>query len=185
MDETMNPSSAGIPQPSGIAREASAEALKERAGEVGRSVQEKAVDLRDTTRARIEEEVARRSTDVGSAAREVASAVRRTSEQLRGEGKTFPADVVEKTADGIERAGVYLEDADAERVMQDVRSIGRRRPWLFVSAGAAVGFAAARLLRSSGPNGSGGRGVVGSGLYEDDRYVSVPVESRPSGGIRP
>jgi hypothetical protein len=126
--------------------------LKQEMGDVVDTAKDQVVELRDTARTRIEEEVDRRRTELGTGARRVADATRETGEQLRGEGKDLPAMLIERAATGMERAASYLESTDAEQVWQDVRDVGRRMPWLFVAAGAVVGFSASRMIKAAGEN---------------------------------
>lgn len=124
--------------------------LRDKAEQLQSTVKDEVVDLRETARGRLEQEVDRRSTEFGSGAREVATAVRGSSSRLRSGGNDLPAAVAEKTADGLERVGSYLEQTDAERLMADVNDLGRRVPWLFIGAGVLAGFGLARVLRASG-----------------------------------
>jgi hypothetical protein len=126
--------------------------LKQEMGDVVGTAKDQVVELRDTARTRIEEEVDRRRTELGTGARRVADATRETGDQLRGEGKELPAMLIERAAMGMERAASYLESTDAEQVWQDVRDVGRRMPWLFVAAGAVVGFSASRMIKAAGEN---------------------------------
>ncbi|MDQ6933127.1 MAG: hypothetical protein M3160_08105, partial [Candidatus Eremiobacteraeota bacterium] len=43
----------------------------------------------------------------------------------------------------------YLRNADGDQVLRDIENIGRRQPWVVLSAGLALGFAASRLLKAS------------------------------------
>ena len=128
------------------------EQLKQEMGDVAQTAKDQVVELRDTARTRIEEEVDRRRTELGTGARRVADATRQTGEQLRDEGKDLPAMLIERAAMGMERAAEYLESTDAEQVWEDVRGVGRRMPWLFVAAGALVGFSASRIIKAAGEN---------------------------------
>ena len=56
---------------------------------------------------------------------------------------------VDKIAEQTEHLGQYLQAADAERILADVESFARRRPWLTAGAAAAVGFVASRLVKAS------------------------------------
>jgi hypothetical protein len=126
------------------------EQLKQEMGDVAQTAKDQVVELRDTARTRIDEEIDRRRTELGTGARRVADATRQTGEQLRDEGKDLPAMLIERAAMGMERAAEYLESTDAEQVWSDVRDVGRRMPWLFVAAGAVVGFSASRMIKAAG-----------------------------------
>ena len=126
------------------------EELKQEMGDVVQTARHQVVDLRETARTRIEEEVDRRRTELGTGARRIADATRQTSRDLRDEGKDLPAMLIDQASSGIDRAATYLEETDAEQVMRDLRDAGRRMPWLFVAAGVAVGFAASRMIKAAG-----------------------------------
>jgi hypothetical protein len=102
-----------------------------------------------TMQSRAREQVDQRSTQVGEQVRSSAQALRSTSERLREEGQDGPARAAERLAHHAERAGGYLEQSDADRILRDAEDFGRRQPLAVAAAGVAVGFAAARLLKAS------------------------------------
>ena len=79
----------------------------------------------------------------------MANALRKTGEQLRNEGNEQPAKVADAVAERIERLGNYLQQADSDRLLNDVESFGRRRPWVLAAGGAVLGFVASRFLKAS------------------------------------
>ena len=79
----------------------------------------------------------------------MADALRKTGEQLRNEGNEQPAKVADAVAERIERLGGYLEEVDSDRLLNDVESFGRRRPWILAAGGAVLGFVASRFLKAS------------------------------------
>ena len=118
-------------------------------GEAQQQVQEKAVEIRDQAGVRIREQVERQSTTAGQQVQAVGEALRRSSTQLRSEGKETPAGVVEQVARRAQSLGEYLERADGDRILGDVESFARRRPWLTGVAGLTVGVLASRFLKAS------------------------------------
>lgn len=126
------------------------EQLKREMGDAAGTAREQIVELRDTTRDRIEQEIERRRGELGTGARRIADATRQTGRELRVEGKELPAMLIEGAATGLDRAASYLEQTDADQLWRDVRDTGRRMPWLFVAAGAVMGFAAARMIKAAG-----------------------------------
>ena len=98
---------------------------------------------------RLRQQVDQRSTQAGDQVEAVGRAMKQTSEQLRSEGKETPARAVEQAAQKVEDLGGYLRSADADRILHDVESFARRRPWLTAATGAAVGFVASRFLKAS------------------------------------
>jgi hypothetical protein len=112
-------------------------------------VEQTAGQAREQARSKAREQVDRRSTEAGQRVRSQASDVRSVADELRRHGKDQPAKVAGQAAERIERVGSWLEDSDADRILDDVESFARRRPWTVALGAAAVGFVAARFLKAS------------------------------------
>lgn len=137
-------------------------------GELQDTAREKTQELKETVRTRsselttkartwMNEEADQRSTALGSQARTIADAMRDTSNQLRDQGQEQPARLTEMTAERLHQAASYLNDADGDRLMNDVTEMARRQPWLFAAGGLLLGFAASRFMKaSSGASASSG-----------------------------
>ena len=97
----------------------------------------------------------------------VVNAVRRFGETLRNEGEgpigRFAAQYGDKAADGIDRFARYLREQDPKRLLNDVQNFGRRQPALMIGGMFLLGFAGARIIKSSmeaatsGTSSSGGQ----------------------------
>lgn len=89
---------------------------------------------------------------------QVANAVRRIRDTLGGEesGKIvqYAADYGEKAANKIEELSKYIREQDPKQLLDDVQSFGRRRPALLLGGAFLLGFAGARLIKSSMDMGS-------------------------------
>jgi len=83
----------------------------------------------------------------------VGNAVRRFGETLNAEGQgpiaRFAAQYGEKAADGIDRFARYLREQDPQRLLNDVQNLGRRQPALMIGGAFLLGFAGARIIKSS------------------------------------
>ena len=83
----------------------------------------------------------------------VVNAVRRFGETLRNEGEgpigRFAAQYGDKAADGIDRVARYLREQDPKRLLNDVQNFGRRQPALMIGGAFLLGFAGARIIKSS------------------------------------
>jgi hypothetical protein len=119
------------------------------ASQVQQQVQEKAHDLKGQASRNVRSQLDDRSTDIGEQVHSLGAALRRAAEQLADDGKTMPADVARRAADGVERLGRYLRDGNADGFLNDVEKFGRKRPWISGGVGMAVGFAASRFLKAS------------------------------------
>ena len=83
----------------------------------------------------------------------VVSAVRRFGETLNNEGDgpiaRFAAQYGDKAAEKLDGVARYLREQDPKRLLNDVQSFGRRQPALMIGAAFFLGFAGARLIKSS------------------------------------
>jgi len=128
---------------------ATADRAKEQVQEKAQVAQEKMSETTETMRSRMREQVDQRSTQAGEQVRSTAQALRSTGERLREEGKEGPAKAAERAADQAEKIGGYLEQSDADRILDDVESFGRRQPMAVAGIAMVAGFAASRFLKAS------------------------------------
>ena len=99
----------------------------------------------------------------------VVNAVRRFGETLSNEGQgpiaRFAAQYGDKAANSLDRFANYLREQDSKRLLNDVQNFGRRQPALMIGGMFLLGFAGARLIRSSieaASSGSMSTGTQGS-----------------------
>jgi hypothetical protein len=126
-----------------------ADQAREKVGEAAEQAKEKAHSLAGQTQDRIREQVGERSTQAGERVGSTAQDIRAVGSELRNQGKEGPAKLAEQAADRIDRAGTYLRDSDADRILNDVEDFGRSRPWAVLAGAVVLGFAAARFLKAS------------------------------------
>lgn len=133
--------------------QSTAEQAKQKVQETAQQVQgqvgEKAREVKSDAGHRLRNEINTRSTQTGEQVSSTAGAIRRVGGELRSEGQDRPAQLADQAAERAERLGRYLQDADAERILRDVESFARRRPWLIAIGGAALGFLASRFVKAS------------------------------------
>ena len=83
----------------------------------------------------------------------VVNAVRRFGETLNNEGQgpiaRFAAQYGDKAADSLDRVAQYLREQDPKRLLDDVQNFGRRQPALLIGGAFLLGFAGARIIKSS------------------------------------
>ena len=83
----------------------------------------------------------------------VVNAVRRFGETLNKEGNgpiaRFAAGYGDKAANSLDRFAKYLRDQDPKRLLDDVQNFGRRQPALLIGGAFLLGFAGARVIKSS------------------------------------
>ncbi len=129
--------------------ESTADQAKEQVRDTARIAQDKASSTLGQARTRLREQVGQRSAQAGDQVNATAQEVRGVAEQLRGQGKDWPARLADQLADRIESFGGYLRGADGERLLRDVETFARRQPWVMVAGGVTLGFAASRFLKAS------------------------------------
>ena len=98
-------------------------------------------------------EINRQKESAASELTTVVNAVRRFGETLTNEGQgpisRAAAQYGDKAADGLDRVAKYLRDQDPKKLLNDVQSFGRRQPALLIGGAFLLGFAGARLIKSS------------------------------------
>ena len=152
---------------------------KEAGGEIVSKVQEQAGS-----------QINRQKETAATEISQVANAVRRIRESLPGEESgavaRFAAEYGDKAADSLERLSKYIREQDPRQLLDDVQNFGRRRPALLLGGAFLLGFAGARLIKSSmdagmGSTGTGSQRQAGSmntqGSDYTGRRVSAPVRS--------
>lgn len=83
----------------------------------------------------------------------VVNAVRQFGQTLTNEGQgpiaRFAAQYGDKAANGLDRVANYLREQDPKRLLDDVQNFGRRQPALLIGGAFLLGFAGARLIKTS------------------------------------
>jgi hypothetical protein len=123
--------------------------VKDKATEVAGQAQEKAQQAAGQAREQVRTQIDQRSTDAGQKVSEQGSDLRAVGDQLREQGKDGPAKLADQAAHHVERAGSWLSESDAVKILHDVEDAARQNPWAVVAGGIALGFAASRFLKAS------------------------------------
>jgi uncharacterized protein with LGFP repeats len=122
---------------------------KEQVQDVAERAQAAVGDAATKADVKVREQIDQRSTEAGSQLSASADALRSSSNQLRTQGNAVAAQVAERAADQAHRLGAYLEQTDADRMLEDAERLARRNPWAVVVGGVLVGAAASRFLKAS------------------------------------
>jgi hypothetical protein len=149
------------------------EQVKEKAGEVAGQAQEKAQQAVGQARDQVRSQIDQRSTDAGRKMSEQGGDLRAVGDQLREQGKDGPAKLADQAAQHVERAGTWLTESDADRILGDVEDAARKNPWAVVAGGLALGFAASRFLKASSSERYQARG---GNAPSDRRALPRPME---------
>lgn len=142
---------------------------KEKGEDLVSSAQEqvsaKAQELGGEAAFQIREQLDQRSAQAGEQVQSIGKVLQSGANQLRSEGNEVPAKVVEQVARRAGDLGGYLQSAQTDRILDDIESFARRRPWLTAAAGVLAGFLASRFVKASG----------------ERRYVGAPSNGRGLG----
>jgi ElaB/YqjD/DUF883 family membrane-anchored ribosome-binding protein len=120
-------------------------------------VQEKAGEVKGRASDRLREQLESHSTRVAEQISPFPDALRKAAESLESQGSGPAAKAVARAADRAEQLASYLEGADSDRILGDVETFTRRRPWVVAGIGTTVGFVAARFLTASSERRYDGR----------------------------
>ena len=123
--------------------------VHEKANEVRDQASEQVRKAGGQARDRAREQVEQRSTQAGEQVHQHASDLRDVARQLREQGKDGPARIADQVAERAERAGSWMKESDAERILGDVEDFARSNPWAVAAGGLALGFVASRVLKAS------------------------------------
>jgi hypothetical protein len=151
---------------------------KDKAQEVAGQAQEKAQEAAGQARDRLRSQIDDRSTQAGDQVRTHAQDLRSVGDSLREQGKDQPARLADQAADRLERAGGWLTESDADRILGDVEDFARKNPWAVMAGGLALGFAASRMLKASSTT------RYRSSVDDGNRALPVPTGGVGTGGER-
>jgi hypothetical protein len=105
-----------------------------------------------------------------------------SSGEANGPIARFAAQYSDKAANSLERMTNYIREQDAQRLLNDVQNFGRRQPALLLGGAFLLGFAGARLIRSSMDAAS--QSSMNSG-YRSPYHTEVPPIGREVSGAVP
>jgi hypothetical protein len=156
---------------------------KDKAQEVAGQAQEKAQEAAGQARNQVRSQIDRRSTQAGEQVSGHAQSLRSVGNQLRERGEDQPAKVADQAADRLERAGNWLTESDADRILGDVEDFARKNPWAIMAGALALGFAASRVLKASSSDRYHGRTrIPRSSQLPESTLDQQQRFSRPSTG---
>jgi len=140
-------------------QEVAAEA-RQAAGQVTAEAKDAGRQMAGDARRAAEDQINQRSTMAGERVGLAAEDARDIAQHLRGRGREAPAKVAEQAADRMERFAQYLQDADAGRIMDDIRRVSREQPAAVVAGAAVVGVLIGRVVKASDTGSSSGNGAA-------------------------
>jgi hypothetical protein len=121
--------------------------------------------VKSNTAAKLEEQKSTLSTGLMTVADNIRQLGSNLSEgQQRDPLTRIAADYSETAAEKLRTAADYFNSHDVETMYRDVEGLARRNPAIFVGGAFALGFLAARFLKSSSPRNDRG--------YDSSRNLS-------------
>ena len=105
-----------------------------------------------------------------------------SSGEANGPIARFTAQYSDKAANSLERMTNYIRQQDPQRLLNDVQNFGRRQPVLLVGGAFLLGFAGARLIKSSMEAAS--HDSMNSG-FRSPYHTEVPPIGRDVSGAVP
>jgi hypothetical protein len=130
-------------------KESTSSGAEEKAREMKGQAEEKAQNAVGKAQDSVREQLNSRSTEAGEKVASTAGDLRSVGEELRNQGKDTPAKLADQAAERTEQVGSYLRESDADKLLEDIESFGRRQPLAVLAGGLVVGIAAARFLKAS------------------------------------
>jgi hypothetical protein len=123
-----------------------AKTAKEQTGQVVQEASTQARNLADQTRSEVLKQADQQRQRLAGTLRDSG---RELSEFARRDAQSRLTTELSRRAGGyVQTMGDYLDSADPQRILQDVRSFARRRPGTFLTIAAVSGVIAGRLTRS-------------------------------------
>jgi hypothetical protein len=106
---------------------------------------------------RIHSEIDARKGTAADQAKSVSSAIDRAASELDNETPQWLKSAFEQGAMQVRKFADTLEQKDSRQILSDLETLARNNPGTFLAGCAAVGFAAARVLRAGGSDASSGQ----------------------------
>ncbi len=122
---------------------------KRQAGEAVEQVKTQAANAARDARAKGERMLEEQKTRVAGEVAVYADAARRAADKLSDDSDSNLAGYVSSAADYLDRFGRRIDERGVGELIDDVRSLARRRPEIFYGGMFVAGLAAARFLKSS------------------------------------
>jgi hypothetical protein len=98
----------------------------------------------------------------------MADAIRSSSQHIRERPDAAPvaqkvAGFADSAAEAVQHVSQYLREKNVDEVVTEVEGFARRQPAVFLGSAVALGFLAARFLKSSNPNPTAQGAQFGAG----------------------
>lgn len=127
---------------------------KQQLHEVTQQAKDAAGNLADQARTQVKSQLTNQKERAAESLGGVAEALRATGDQLNQREQPVPVGrYAEQAADMVEQMAGYLRSKDIDQIVGQAEDLARQRPAVFLGAAFAIGFMAARFLKSTAPTG--------------------------------
>lgn len=123
---------------------------------------------------RLHSEVDARKAPMVEQARSVSAALDKAAGEMGGAAPSWVKSALEQSAQQIQRVAESIEQKDSRALFGDIRQLARNNPVTFLTACAAAGFAASRILRADGTEPTGDTAMSPPDV--DSTHRSAPQE---------
>lgn len=131
------------------------EQVKQQAGEVMGQAKETGSKLASQAKEQMKSSISGQKEQAAGSLESVAVALRQSVDSLRTSDQNGVAGMMETAAGAVENISNYLREHDIEDMGRQVEDFARRQPAAFLGGAFALGFLAARFLKSGGSAGGG------------------------------
>jgi nucleoid DNA-binding protein len=151
------------------------EQVKQQAHQVVEQTQQKAGKVLDQVGSQVKSRLASQKDLAAEGLGNVALAVRQTGQHLREQEQQALGQYTDQAAEAVENFSGYLRRTELDEFTGQVESFARSQPALFLGSVFALGFLAARFLKSSSRDG-GATGTDGAA----PRQLPAPIDEQAS-----
>lgn len=134
-----------------------------------------AQQLGSTAASRLHSEVDARKGNAVNQAQSVSAAISQAADGLDDSSPDWLKSAFRQGAQQIQRLADGLEQKDSRQLIRDAQDFARNNPGTFLAACAAIGFAAARVLRAGGEQQRGGQPGEDSSFGQSESSRSDPA----------
>jgi len=152
---------------------------KEQTQQVVQQAGQKAGQVMDQARDQVKSQLSSQKDRATDGLGTIAQALRQTGDQLRTQDQAVVSQYVEQAAQAVESFSGYLRDKQVDDLVLEVENLARRQPAVFLGGAFALGFLAARFLKSSGQSAqsTSGQGDGSRVTRELDAYPAYGTEA--------
>lgn len=151
--ERPSPPRRGSPVPGTRASKNVADTSREQVAQVAQELSDQARYLLDETKAQLQDQAQAQSERLAEALHRLGEEAQALAEGRADDAPTL-RDYVRKAADKLEEIADDLESKSAEGLLEDVQTLARRRPGLYLVGAGAAGLVVGRLVRNAGNDDS-------------------------------